>query len=147
MTTSTWWTPTTPLIELLDPEHLHVQAFITETDVERVKVNVTGTFTPNDAQIQPFAVQLSKIDHTAVQFLPKPYLASLYGGSIAVWEDQHKRLIPFDAMYRLTLLNHDASHKILYEIPGIVQIQAEKKSPMQTVWRLFVRVFIRESGF
>ena len=142
-----WLTPTTPLIELLDPEKLHIEAFVTESEIERIVPQATGVFSANDAELSPFTVRLSGMDHTAVQFLPKPYLASLYGGSIAVWEDQHKRLVPFDAMYRMTLAPIDLPNEILYEYPGIVRMEAETKSMIQTVWRLFIRVFIRESGF
>lgn len=142
-----WLTPTTHLIELLDPQTLRVEAFVSETEIKRIIPDTQGTFEANDRDILPFAVRLSEIDHTALASLPKPYLAALYGGPIVVWQDKKNQLIPYNAIYRLTLDIVDHSQQISYEIPGKIKIPAENKSYIQSIINTILSVIIRESGF
>jgi putative peptide zinc metalloprotease protein len=75
-----------------------------------------------------------------------PYLASLYGGDVAVQEDAQHRLKPETSVYRITLHFVDSPPRWNQAVRGVVLVNGPRISFAQRVWQQSARIFIRESG-
>ena len=72
--------------------------------------------------------------------------ASVFGGPIAVREDDRGRLVPETAVYRV-ILAPDAAGAPERVVVGTARVEADPVSPIGRLWRTVAAVLIRESGF
>ena len=142
-----WIASNEALLELIDSGPPQIQAFVEESDIKRVSADSSGMFQPNDLKQPTIQYRMTGTEPMAVQYLEKPYFASIFGGPIRVWEESPGRFIPYTSIYRLTLDTTDKAKNIHYEQPGIVQLQAERESILRRIWRQVGQILIRESGF
>ena len=89
---------------------------------------------------QPF------IDQTQSVILPQSYLASVFGGPVAVRE-QDGQLIPEVSIYRVLLALDDDKLRPEQVYRGEAQVQGERESLLYSAYRAVASVFVRESGF
>ncbi len=143
-----WLTPRTRLLELVDPHAPHVEAYVPEETVHRLRNGVGGRFESNGPEGHPLAVRLTRIDPAASRFLPRPSLAAVHGGPIVTWRDDRGRPVPVTARYRLLF---DPLPGTKFDVPrtrpGTVAIPVEKESLLKKFSTLAAAVLIRESGF
>lgn len=147
LTTGVWVTENEQLGIVLQPDHSVVEAWVNENELSRLQQSISGKFNPDDPSREPFNVRVTSIDTTSTRDLQEPYLASVYGGPIAVRVDQNDRLIPDNPVYRIRLEpegNRDAPEQLLR---GTVSIEGSRESIIGNLWRSFISVIIRESGF
>lgn len=126
-----------------------VEAYLTEEDISRLAKGVDGYFEPENVNFSSLDVVIEKIDNANTQVLETFYLASIYGGDIAVNQDKEEGLVPDEAVYRVILNPVDDT---LPKIPdqiwrGTVTLYGESQSLAYRLWKVVAAVLIRESGF
>jgi putative peptide zinc metalloprotease protein len=70
----------------------------------------------------------------------------VFGGPIAVREDDRGRLIPETGVYRV-VLRPEVAQAPGQVVVGTARVAADPVSPLGRLWRAVAAVLIRESGF
>ena len=102
--------------------------------------------TADDPGRPPIAATVVEVEAVGEAHLDSPYLASVFGGPIAVREDDRGRLVPETAVYRV-ILAPDAAGAPERVVVGTARVEADPVSPIGRLWRTVAAVLIRESGF
>jgi putative peptide zinc metalloprotease protein len=89
-----WVAPKTRLAAVIDPQNLVVEAYVDESDLDRIAPGGEATFSADaDARIS-VALEVTEIARASVRTLPDPALASTYGGPIPVRTPKRNELVP-----------------------------------------------------
>ncbi len=142
-----WVSRTTPLIELIDPEHPVVEAYLPEPDLRRIAASRKGVFVPESLEHATVPLRMTRVDPVASAELAKPHLASVHGGAIAVRLDGQGRRLPHEAIYRVVFEPIPAGGEYRQLLRGTVRIPAESTSFVNQAWTVIASTLIRESGF
>ena len=144
-----WYSDSMPLALVLNENKLIVEAYISEKDLLRLKQNEGGYFKSENMIFSDLSVKINKVSETNTIALDTPYLASVYGGDIAVNEDKKdEQLVPTQSIYRILLEPEDLPEGNYGHIwRGEVVLAGEAESLFYKMWRVVASVFIRESGF
>ncbi len=76
-----------------------------------------------------------------------PYLASTYGGDIAVREDQQGNLRPEAAVYRVTLAPTEQRPPTYQVLKGVIHVHGKPQSFAERLWEWGASELISEMGF
>ncbi len=132
---------------LVDRSKMVIEGLVREKDLSRIKSGDVGRFYPEELEIAPINGSISTIDPTPTDVLADPYLASVFGGDVAVRQDRKGRLISNEALYRVTL-NPEPTDPVSDRIlRGTLRLRGESRSLLQRAWVQVVSVVIRESDF
>ncbi len=132
---------------------VQVRGYLPETVLGGVALGAEGVFVPDEPFAPSSKVRLASLAEGAVNALDLPYLASTYGGAIAVNEDREKGSMPVEAQYQAVLVPETAKKAIEDDgavpqvLRGVVRLKA---APESALWRGIKRatsVLVRESGF
>lgn len=127
---------------------IRVTAYLNEDDLVRVMVGAEARFHAEGEVLVPISLTVTDIDTSATQALPKPYLASDFGGPLAVRQDPRKgTLVPEESIYRVTLRPTGEAPRLSQIIRGTVYLEGQARSAAGRVFRFAAGVLIRESGF
>ena len=124
-----------------------VVAYLREEDLARIDEGMVGSFFPENLEHGVREVVVREIDFVGTTELDQLYLASLFGGDIAVRESESSSLSMVKSHYRveLDLLgDHDLVKQV---VRGKVIIDGHSTSLFSQIKRRFVAVFLRETGF
>ncbi|NNJ92132.1 MAG: HlyD family efflux transporter periplasmic adaptor subunit, partial [Gammaproteobacteria bacterium] len=136
-----------PLFVIVDPDRFTLVAYVAEADLGRINAGHTGVFFADGGGIEPVAVSIKEIEALGISELREPELASLFGGGVAVRENEDGQMIPVNATYRLHL-QPEAEFKLLQrELRGVVNLDSAAESLAKRVYRRFMAILIRESDF
>ena len=125
-----------------------IEAFVGESDRERLRVGGEAWFLPEDPGRPRRHLVIEDIGQTAVRKLTSaPELASVYQGSIASQFDEQRIAVPEQALYRVLLRPQDGGTAVPQTLRGTASITAEARSPLLQAWRWTMAVLIRESAF
>jgi len=125
-----------------------LEGYVREDDLPSVQPGAAARFYPDDPARPPLDATVVALETVNTGWLPDGYLASTFGGPIAVRTNDMGRLIPEQGHYRVRLLPHDPDLQHPDQIvPGIVRIQGPSRSLADRIWRRVAAVLIRESGF
>ena len=137
-----------PLGRVISDRRVRIEGYLNGEDLGRVAVGAVGRFIPDDLSRPHLVVQVAAIDIANTAALDTPYLASAYGGAIAVRPDEDQRLVPEQTVYRVELVPTTpdalASDQV---VRGVVRLQGEARSIVDRIHRAVAAVLIRESGF
>lgn len=122
-----------------------IEAYVTEKDLHRLEVGAHSTFVPDNPEGTHLKTIVVSIGRTALRSLNKPYLASLYGGPVAV-RPTEKLLVPEQALYRVNLRILNNLSPPAMEMRGSVHVDAPAESLASGLWRSIAIDFLRESG-
>lgn len=143
-----WINEELELAFIAEPLIAGVEGFVEEDNLNRIADLQEGLFIPNDPSIPSVKTLISSVEQTNTKFLDIPYLSSEYKGKIAVRVDDSGNQIPETGVFRVKLKVDDPEFVLpMQVIPGIVHIQAEKRSFASSLYRHIASVLIRESGF
>lgn len=145
-----WVAHSEPLVSLVTPGVWRVNALVAEEDLPRLAPGAKAVFSPAGREGEKVAVRVVSLDETAVEVLPWPALASLYGGPVAVrlLDKEGVRLRPERALYRVVLLPVEpVVGSPVWQLPGRVHVEGKPRSWMGEVGRRVAAVLVRESGF
>ncbi len=136
--------------DLVNVQSPVVYAYITENNLHRISLNSTAKFYPNEVDNNTVKLKVVEIDEAATDELASPYLASVYGGDIAVTPDKSQnqnKLQVNEALYRVKLLPTQQEPLLTHIVTGKVVIEGKKQSYAHRLWLAISAVLIRESGF
>lgn len=141
-----WINQKLALAFVVDPASAELSGLVSETELTRLKVNQPARFLPDDPKRRPVDARLVEIGETGVNRFEMPYLASVYGGTIAVRRDAKGELVPESSVYhiRLAVLNPIPPDRV---VRGVVNVAGEPRSFAKRMYGLVASVLIRESGF
>jgi len=142
------WLPDNHPLALIVGDHgLRLEGLVGERDLDRLSPGARGYFYPENTDLAPLKVRLVLIDRAGVATLDRPYLASTYGGPIPVREDASHKLVPEQALYRLSLTPEQPGQMPERIERGTLRLEAAPRSPLSRLWETIAGVLIRESGF
>jgi putative peptide zinc metalloprotease protein len=141
-----WINKELPLGYVVDPAGEELHALAPETDVGYLHEGQSARFIPQGVDRPALEAQVTEIRDIDESSFTVPYLASLYGGDVAVREDGHRKLKPETSVYRVTLRLVDAPPRWNQAVRGTVLVKGPRISIAQRLWRQSARVLIRESG-
>jgi putative peptide zinc metalloprotease protein len=141
-----WINKELPLAYVIDPAGEELHALAPETEVGYLHEGQSARFIPQGADRPSLDAQVVEIRDSDESSFTVPYLASLYGGDVAVQEDAHHRLKPETSVYRITLHLVDSPPRWNQAVRGVVLVKGPRISFAQRVWQQSARIFIRESG-
>lgn len=132
---------------VVDPGGHQLRGYLPEEMVTAVSTGAGGLFIPDEPFSVSRTVRLDAIGASGVDALDLPYLASTYGGPVAVNEDKDKGSIPVEAQYQVVLATPQSVPASLSVLRGIVRLDATPDSFFTRIARRTLAVLIRESGF
>ena len=114
--------------------------------LSQVKLDQEAIFIPDEPEIDTIRATVKEIEDANIQVMDSLYLASTYGGPIAVREDEDG-LVPEDSLYRVKFEMLDEEVAIPRVVRGKMHIVGEPKSFAFRTYDLIATVLVRESGF
>ena len=124
-----------------------VVAYGEEADLRLLQIGAQGRFYPEGGDLSVFSVKIISIDQTGTRQLNRPELASVYGGEIAVREDEEKNLVPEQGIYRVVLEADTTGLKHTISLRGRLALETPAESLMTRVFRFTAAALIRESAW
>lgn len=146
-----WLPAKSRILSMIDPTAATVEAYVAEVDLGRIAVGDRATFfAVADSRIE-VPLHIAEIARASTTELPDDYLASTFGGPIAVRppkssQDKSVALVPDETVYRVTLVPDDGRAAPTAVVRGVVTMRGETASIVMRLWRSFLAVAIRESG-
>jgi putative peptide zinc metalloprotease protein len=131
---------------LVSPAASVVEAYVAESDLDRVVPGAHARFIPIDGPSVPLVV--SEVAGTSTQVLEVPELASVYGGAIPVRRSGSSSgpLVPDFAIYRVLLVGAEPLPPTVMRTAGEVVIEAPARSAIVTLYRRALAVLLREAA-
>ncbi|WP_447971266.1 HlyD family efflux transporter periplasmic adaptor subunit [Nitrospira sp. M1] len=139
-----WIDESLPLARVIDPTRAELLALAPEHDLARLAVGQEARFIPDDPMRSIRHAHIREIREVDEDTLIIPYLASVFGGNIAVREDADGNLHPETAIYRVTLVptnKHVLDHQV---IKGMLHISGQPKSLLTRVGDTIIPVLLKE---
>ncbi|MBX3619153.1 MAG: HlyD family efflux transporter periplasmic adaptor subunit [Rhizobacter sp.] len=136
------------LLQVVGPAGAKVDAFVDETQLQRLGAHGSGVFIADTAEhgrvscksAAVDAVQLAQLDAGA---LP---LASVYGGSLSAQHRPDGRVLPLQPTFRVRLGDCDAQGAPRHEVTGMALLQGERRSWALEGLRRLVDLLHRETS-
>ncbi len=139
-----WLNSRSQLALIVDPASVEVRGYIRDVDVNRIQPSSEGWFVPDDAYRQPTRVSVVDIAYAASDEIAIPYLASTFGGRVAVTGEAMRKPKAAQASFLVTLSGESAP--LSQAAPGIARIQGEAESLLTQIARQILKVLVRETG-
>ncbi|MDO9103624.1 MAG: biotin/lipoyl-binding protein [Methylovulum sp.] len=141
------WLAKDEALGVVETTRANAVAYTEEADLALLQMGSKGRFYPEGGDLPTFPVQIIAIDQTGTRQLTRAELASIYGGEIAVREDEHHHLIPTQAIYRVLLQAETPPWKQAVSVRGRIALETPPESLIRRVLRSSIAVLIRESGW
>lgn len=142
-----WFPNGFKLGSLIDPAETKVVAYLRESELGRVESGMSATFYPENPEFSVIELVVDKIEFMGSPELDNLYVASTFGGSVAVRKSKEGELITVQSHYRLELRPLDESLVVDQIVRGEVVIDGHSESLFSRIRKRFIQVFIRETGF
>jgi putative peptide zinc metalloprotease protein len=141
-----WVAAGTPLLALHDDSELLLRAYVAEQDLFRLQVGMKAVFYPQAGGWPQFALQVTEIDQVAVRELDNLYVASVFGGELAVRKKANGQLATVQSVYQVNLRTIEAGVELPQVMRGVVVITGEPLSLLSRLVRWLTQTLVRESG-
>ena len=136
---------------VVDRDDTRIIAYLLEDALSRVEEGMTARFYPENPEHPAYDATVREISFVGLGQLDKLYLASMFGGDIAVRETDDGFLAMVQSHYRVELDiitdSETPDPRPEQVVRGTVVIDGNAVSPFSQVRRQFVSLFIRETGF
>lgn len=123
-----------------------LNGYLQGDDLWRVKPGAIGRFFPDNPEEKSLAAVLSEIAVAGSSEIEIAALASTNGGGVGAEQDQHRRLVPSVAQYRVRLAVSEDGSAPAYATRGFVRLEGLAESFLARTWRQVLKVVVRESG-
>jgi putative peptide zinc metalloprotease protein len=143
----TWVTPREKLLTIADRRQSTVEAFVGERERDRLHVGATAYFVATMPEAARRTCRVAEIDTVNIDRISDPALASVYGGTLASRLDAHGEVIPVHPLYRLRLHQCQPAQAPRLRLHGVVHVDADRQSIIESIGRHVLPLLIRESGF
>ncbi len=141
-----WINDDNPVFFIIDPDAAEIKGAAPAIAISRIDEKQNAIFYPEDPMLPKLTASIYRIDRGNIKTLELPYLASHYGGDIAVKIHHNGNLVPETAAYTI-LLNNVSSKVPQQEIRGKISLKGEPVSFAKRIYEFLVSAIIRESGF
>lgn len=142
-----WVAADEPLAYLVEEGSDRVEALVEESRLGRLVAGGAARFIPEALERPVIHCRVGAVDRDNLTELERPYLASTYGGAVAVRADADGRLVLEESLYRVQLEACDATGDAPAVVRGTAHLEARPESLVQRVYRSVAAVLVRESGF
>jgi putative peptide zinc metalloprotease protein len=146
MSTGDWVPIGMKLMAIVDYKEQHIYAYAEEQELANVNVGVVGKFYPENPEFGVVAVNVVKIQTFGVTELDSLYQASLFGGDVAVREDNKGELLTVNSVYKIELETLEELGDGDRVIRGSVVVDGKPRSLMSKFTRRLMALLVRESG-
>ncbi len=140
-----WVPPQQALAGMIEPGEWQAEAFVGQSDLDRVAVGNRVLFYPEDERLFPVRGKVTSIEATRISMLPSHILSSRHDGSIAVLPD-NSGLTPRDPLFRVRIDLDTALDRSIVR-RGSVLIDARSRSWLIGTVEAIVAVLVREASF
>jgi len=147
LTPGRWIDQKLPIAYLIEAGHAEIDGLVPVDELAYIAVGQVGRFIPDDLTRPSLEVEVTEIAEVDEREFAIPYLASIFGGDVAVRKDDKGKLKAEVSVYRVRLRPREATWHVDHAIPGHVQIEGQPSSLAKRAWDHTVAVLIRESGF
>ena len=141
-----WINDATPLCFMMDPHAIEIKGIASENELNRIELGQQALFYPDDPFLPKLTASINRIDWGNIKNLDMTYLASQYGGEVAVKSNNKGMLVPETTAYAVRLGNV-SSATLQQEMSGNILIIGKPISFANRAYELVASVIIRESGF
>lgn len=141
-----WLPAKSRLLSIVDPEKTVVEAFIDESDMERIVRGDSATFHAEGDDRVSVSLRVAEIARSSTRSFREPYLASPNGGPIGARAGKNNEFIPDRAFYRVTLTPVQNELPPAQIVRGTVTLQGTHMSIAAGVWRTILGIVVREAG-
>ncbi len=135
------------LFQIRQLGHVVLNGLVAEEQIDRLQLEASGVFFPDDATMGTLDVSLVALARTATSQLADRELAEIYGGKIPARPAQDKNLSPVGSFYAATMAVGINTQDYPQTVRGVVLLKGEARSFAGRVMRRVAGVLIRESGF
>jgi putative peptide zinc metalloprotease protein len=139
-----WVGPRTPLGMLVDPQGWQVDAYVEQSDIDRLKPGARALFYP-ERSLAAISGQVIDVDRTRASTIAEPVLTTRYGGPIAL-APHSEQATPAETRFRVRIAL-DAAPESLHQARGAVVIDGERRSLVGQALTATLALLVRESGF
>ena len=139
-----WVAANERLLMVVQPDRALIEAYVSEADLARIAVGTAAVFHPEDGWGEPTGARVVRIERANARVLAEPYLASRFGGGVAVREIKSGEWVPESTVYRVMLEPEGAAPDRV--LRGHVVLSGTAESLAVRAWRRIVAVAVRESG-
>ena len=129
-----------------DRDDMVIEAYLSEDALKNVGIGDVARFYAENGDDSAIFCSVREIDRTSSKILKEPYLASIYGGEIAV-KLENKALVSHQSQYRVILRPMEKMNFPDRVIRGNSIIYGEAQSILHRFWQQTIAVLVRESGF
>ena len=147
LTPEHWVNPELELCLLVNDQKTTVEGYAPEADLPHITPAMTGRFYPENSELPTIQVKLKHLDRTNHPILEDPYMASIFGGPIAVRRDDKDRLITEQAVYLLQFDTESTRDPVNQIWRGTVRLKGQPQNMFSRAWRAVMMVLIQESEF
>ena len=142
-----WLPAKARLLSIVDPAQTVVEAYVNESELERVALGDRATFYAEGDERVSMSLRIADIARSSTRSFREPYLASQFGGPIAARAGKDNReFVPDRTIYRLTLVPMTPEAPPPQMIRGTVTLQGAAISIAASAWRTFLGIVVREAG-
>jgi putative peptide zinc metalloprotease protein len=129
-----------------DRDDMVIESYLSEDALKNVGIGDVARFYVENGDDSAIFCSVREIDRTSSKILKEPYLASIYGGDIAV-RLENKALVSHQSLYRVILRPMEKMNFPDRVIRGNSVIHGEAQSIVYRFWQQTIAVVVRESGF
>ncbi|MGI9305466.1 MAG: HlyD family efflux transporter periplasmic adaptor subunit, partial [Gammaproteobacteria bacterium] len=143
-----WINQQLAIARIVQPQAIQITALSPETRVKWIEPGLEARFYPDDALRPSIGASVAEVSAADVDTFDLPYLASTYGGEIAVRRDTEGKLVAEKSVYRIRLIPLDMNRTAPGQaVRGVVHVSGRARSFAERVGESVAAVLIRESGF
>ena len=124
-----------------------LKAYVKEQFIARIEQGMSVTFYPQDPAWGEWEAVVDSIDLVGVRELDNLYLASLFGGDIAVLESEQQELITQESFYIVNMSLPEEQSVPTQVLRGSVRINARAEGLISSLYRSLLVLLQRETGF
>ena len=142
-----WINAELQIAQVAQLDEFSLNGVIEGRNLSQVKIDQEAVFIPDEPEIDTIRAVVREIEDANIRVMDSLYLASPYGGPVAVREDDEKELVPEDSLYRIKFQILDEDLMLPRVIRGEMHIAGEARSFAFRTYDLIATVLVRESGF
>ena len=132
------------LLRVVDGGTSQLRGILKEDDIWRIEPGAKGLFVPDDPALASLYVRFGNDKGIRPGNLKNDYLASVYGGPVAVERNEDGELEPVTGIHAVRFAA-DAS-ALSNVLRGVVHLTGKSESFAASVWRQVIRVIVREAS-
>jgi putative peptide zinc metalloprotease protein len=135
------------IASIVDRTNITVTAYLPENQLARIETGMTARFFPDNLEHGVYDLLVTEIQFMGSPELDSLYVASTFGGNIAVRESKAGELLTVESHYKIKLKPVDPDVNVTQVVRGVAVIDGFSESLFNRIRKRFVAVFIRETGF